>query len=99
MNRRIEIAQNISDIERKLWTFWYFYDRGGIVLDRYQHQVRRTKRHKFRLKDGVAGSAWGRLADDFRWGLKERPSIPPSIAKEAIEEFRASIRFADGELV
>ena len=94
MKDRVEIIQQESDFSRTVWVFFYSYGfGGGAVLDRWAHETRKTKRHKWAApRDRV----WARL--DERNNTISRPDVPERVAAEALLEFSLSLTFKKGEL-
>lgn len=95
MTPRVTVAVDISDLERVVWEF-YYYVYEGAVLDAWEHQTRKTKRHKFRASQW-GKTAWERGSRDERFDRIPRPDVPDDVKAEALRKFRESVCMNEGE--
>lgn len=96
MQRCVDVILNDVDdpLKRQVFTFTYLEGRGAM-LDRWAAERRATTRHAWRAEQWQ-GEVWTRLM--HRYNKIGRPDVPPHVAAKALEEFAATLRFADGEL-
>lgn len=90
MKDTVKVVVDISDLERVVWEFHYRINHGAW-LDRWRHETRKTKRHKFRAYQ-FNKTEWVRM--DRRDNLIPRPDVPDYVEKEALRLFRQTVCIA-----
>jgi hypothetical protein len=76
----INITQDLTPLERNLWTFYYNDHQHALRLDRLERQTRATKRHGWKTQD-----AW----QAHRYVLA--PIIPREVELQVIEKFVSAL--------
>jgi len=94
--KRYSIVRNKADgLSRKTWTFKidtrFTDDDLVLVLDSLRVEERKTKRHKFLLKE--PSSYLGTMVCRNRNVLRVEPEVPQDIIDEAIRLVISGIRF------
>ena len=90
INGYVAIEEEISDLHKKIYRFWFDFNGGVIHSDEYSNLKRKTKRHKFRSVE-----YWSRLyprESSYRFACgEELPEFPKKVIKQAKEKIKAEI--------
>ena len=87
MTLKAEITEDISDTERVVWSFIWWDERDGVLLNKWSRQQRKTKRHKFKPV-----GTWSRL--DTRDNNVVKPQVSAELAFKAVQEIRDMIKYS-----
>jgi hypothetical protein len=87
MTLKAEIMEEISDLERVVWSFIWWDERDGVMLDRWSLEERQSKRHKFKPV-----GRWSR--QDTRDNNVVKPQVSAELAWQAMQKIRHMIKYS-----
>ena len=84
---RAEIIEEISDLERVVWSFICCYDSDGVLLNEWSREERPSKRHKFKPV-----GRWSR--SETRNNNVAKPVVSAELAFQAVVKIRDQITYS-----
>jgi hypothetical protein len=90
MSHRVEVVRSEGDLRREVWEFACF-EFPKVVLDVYRDEDRSSRRHrKWRTLRRYQRLKYGNFYGER---IAEEPTIPNDVVEEAVDAFRAMVKF------